>query len=222
MKIKIKDIFGIHNGYMLDLQPGYTPLVGPNGAGKTTLLHQLRDYAKEHDILLFQYSNLVEGGEIARNSYIFHNDPASLAAATFSSEGEQIAFNFGQAVRKLGAAVRDAKAQGRSLFILLDALDSGASIDRARELRSLFNLICQDAGDTAYIVCACNSYEMVRSVAGINVRTGKRVRFKDYEEYADFICTFLEKFAPPKQEKEDGEGGRRLRPRRGSVPSAKS
>lgn len=217
MKIKIEDIFGVHNGYMLDLQPGYTPLVGPNGAGKTTLLHQLRDYAKEHDILLFQYSNLVEGGAMARNSYIFHNDPASLSAATFSSEGEQIAFNFGQAVRKLGAAVCDAKAQGKPLFILLDALDSGASIDRARELRSLFNLICQDAGETVYIVCACNSYELVRGEPGVNVRTGQKVKFKDYEEYADFIYTFLKRYAPKENGQEAEKGGTRMRPRRESA-----
>ena len=94
-------------------------------------------------------------------------------------------------------------------------------IDRARELREFFDLVCRDARETAYIVCACNSYELVRGVAGINVRTGKRVKFKDYEEYADFICSFLEKFAPPKQEKEDEEGGRRIRPRRVTAASEK-
>ena len=142
-------------------------------------------------------------------------------ASAFSSEGGQVALNFGQAIRKLGAAVREAKEQGKPLFILLDALDSGASIDRARELREFFDLVCRDARETAYIVCACNSYELVRGVAGINVRTGKRVKFKDYEEYADFICSFLEKFAPPKQEKEDEEGGRRMRPRRVTAASEK-
>ena len=154
---------------------------------------------------------------MARNSYIFHNDPASLSAATFSSEGEQIAFNFGQAVRKLGAAVCDAKAQGKPLFILLDALDSGASIDRARELRSLFNLLCPDAGETVYIVCACNSYELVRGEPGVNVRTGQKVKFKDYEEYADFIYTFLKRYAPKENGQEAEKGGTRMRPRRESA-----
>ena len=91
----------------------------------------------------------------------------------------------------------------------------------AHDLREFFDMVCRDAGETAYIVCACNSYELVRGVAGINVRTGKRVKFKDYEEYADFICSFLEKFAPPKQEKEDEEGGRRMRPRRVTAASEK-
>lgn len=221
MKLKINDVFGIHSGYMLDLKPGYTPLVGPNGAGKTTLLHQLRDYAKERGYLVFEYSNLADGGNVARQAYMFKGEAVLLAASTFSSEGEQIALNFGQAIRKLGAAVRDAKEQGKALFILLDALDSGASIDRTRELREFFDMVCRDAGETAYIVCACNSYELARGVSGINVRTGKRVKFKDYEDYADFICSFLEKFAPPKQEQENEEGGMRMRPRRVSAPSQK-
>lgn len=197
MKINIKDVFGIHSGYTLDLQPGYTPLVGPNGAGKTTLLHQLRDYAKAHGILVFEYSNLSDGGGVARQSYMFRGDASLFAASVFSSEGEQIALNFGEAVRKLGAAVKDAQTQGRPLFILLDALDSGASIDRIRELRSFFELVCQDAGETAYIICASNSYELVRSVPAVNVRTGERITFKDYDEYADFVCTFMDKWAPP-------------------------
>lgn len=198
MKINIKDIFGIHSGYTLDLQPGYTPLAGPNGAGKTTLLHQLRDYAKAHGILVFEYSNLSDGGGVARQSYMFRGDASLFAASVFSSEGEQIALNFGEAVRKLGAAVKDAKTQGRPLFILLDALDSGASIDRVRELRSFFDLVCRDAGETAYIICASNSYELVRGVPAVNVRTGKYITFEDYDEYADYVCTFMGKWAPPK------------------------
>ena len=223
MRLKVNDVFGIHSGYMLDLKPGYTPLVGPNGAGKTTLLHQLRDYAKEHGCLVFEYSNLADGGNVAREAYLFKGEAALLAASAFSSEGEQVALNFGQAIRKLGAAVREAKEQGKPLFILLDALDSGASIDRARELREFFDMVCRDAGETAYIVCACNSYELVRGVAGINVRTGKRVRFKDYEEYANFICTFLEKFSSSKQKPEDEERGERsLQSSQASTPSRKS
>lgn len=197
MKIKVKDIFGIHSGYTLNLQPGYTPLAGPNGAGKTTLLHQLRDYAKAHGILVFEYSNLSDGGGVARQSYMLRGDASLFAASVFSSEGEQIALNFGEAVRKLGAAVKDAKTQGKSLFILLDALDSGASIDRVRELRSFFDLVCRDARETAYIICASNSYELVRGVPAVNVRTGKVVQFKDYEDYADFICSFMKSFVPP-------------------------
>lgn len=134
-----------------------------------------------------------------------------LAISATSSEGERIAMNFGQAVSRLGAAVREAKQQKKELFILLDALDSGSSIDRMREIRSLFDLVAKDAGDTAYIICACNSYELVKDAEAVNVRTGKTVRFKDYDDYADFVCSFMEKFAPPKREEETREGGRMRR-----------
>lgn len=208
MRIKIDDDFGIHSGFFLNLKPGYTPLVGPNGAGKTTLLRQLREYANGHGIMVFDYSNLVHGGGSAMDKYLWSGNMELLAISATSSEGERIAMNFGQAVSRLGAAVREAKQQKKELFILLDALDSGSSIDRIREIRSLFDLVAKDAGDTAYIICACNAYELVKDAEAVNVRTGKTVRFKDYGEYADFVCSFMEKFAPPKREEETKKGGR--------------
>ena len=149
MRIKIDDDFGIHSGFFLNLKPGYTPLVGPNGAGKTTLLRQLREYANGHGIMVFDYSNLVHGGGSAMDKYLWSGNMELLAISATSSEGERIAMNFGQAVSRLGAAVREAKQQKKELFILLDALDSGSSIDRIREIRSLFDLVAKDAGDTA-------------------------------------------------------------------------
>ena len=151
MRIKINDDFGIHSGFFLNLKPGYTPLVGPNGAGKTTLLRQLREYANGHDIMVFDYSNLVHGGGNAMDKYLWSGNMELLAISATSSEGERIAMNFGQAVSRLGAAVREAKQQKKELFILLDALDSGSSIDRMREIRSLFDLVAKDAGDLSLI-----------------------------------------------------------------------
>ena len=65
MRIKINDDFGIHSGFFLNLKPGYTPLVGPNGAGKTTLLRQRREYAKGHELMVFDDSHLGHGGGTA-------------------------------------------------------------------------------------------------------------------------------------------------------------
>ena len=36
----------------------------------------------------------------------------------------------------------------------------------------------------------------MKDAEAVNVRTGKTVRFKDYDDYADFVCSFMEKFAP--------------------------
>ena len=98
--------------------------------------------------------------------------------------------------------MREAKQQGKELFILLDAWTRGSSIDRMREIRSLFDLVAKDAGDTAYIICACNSYELVKDAEAVNVRTGKTVRFKDYEDYSDFVCSFMESSPRPSGKEE--------------------
>lgn len=189
--IQIKDWFHIHNGFRLEIDTGYTALVGPNGAGKTTILRQLEEQAKDAGAHVFRYDNLNEGGAVARQRYEFQGDVVLMATVMTSSEGEQIAINFGNTVRKLGTAVKQAAKAGKPIFILLDALDSGASIDRIREVRGLFNLISKDAADV-YIIAACNSYEMAKGADCVDVRTGEHLRFPDYETYADFICRYFE------------------------------
>lgn len=205
LNIHINDWHDIHAGFDLVLHSGYTPLVGPNGAGKTTLLSQLREYAHDHDIMVFEYSNLQDGGDSARQKYILGNDLAMLAAAAFSSEGEQIALNFSQAVSQIGGAVKKAKAEQRTLFILLDSLDSGASIDRLRELRSFFGLVHRDIGDSPiYLVVAVNAYELVKDARCIDVRSGCERSFGSYGAYAEFICRYFDEHQPP-EKKENAE-----------------
>lgn len=205
MNIEIVDWFELHHGFTLNLNPGFTALVGPNGAGKTTLLHQIKKYAEMNGIDVWSYSNIVDGGDNARQAYLFHGDIKYLATAALSSEGEQVAMNFSLKVGELGATVRNAKQQGKPLFVLLDAIDSGASIDRARDLRNLFDLIYRNDiahGAEVYIVMAVNHYELVKAPATcVNVRNGKTVAFNSYDEYADFICTFEEKY--PRLAKEE-------------------
>ena len=192
MEFFIKDWYKIHSGYQLDLSPGYTALVGPNGAGKSTLLNQLAEHAQHDGISIFRYSNLSDGGYTARQGYLEHDQPELLATVLTSSEGEQIAVNFSQAVSKIGAAVRQAALERQPLLILLDALDSGASVDRIRELRHLFEVIMDDpARHDIYIVAAANSYEMSKQTDAVDVRTGKHLRFDNYDDYADFICKYF-------------------------------
>ena len=47
MKIRIADWHNLHDGFELEIQPGFTALVGPNGAGKTTMLRQIKAFAQE-------------------------------------------------------------------------------------------------------------------------------------------------------------------------------
>ena len=192
--IQITDWYDLHKGYDLTLSAGYTALVGPNGAGKTTLLCQLREYAQKNGIQVFEYSNLADGGQHATQTYLDTGRMTLFATAATSSEGEQIAIHFGEQVGKIGDAVRKAEKAGETIFVLLDAIDSGTSIDRARDIRNLFDLISRTS-QKAYVVMAVNHYELARDgVDCVNVRTGEHTAFASYDEYADFICSFEKKY----------------------------
>lgn len=194
MRIKIEDWYKLHNGFKLNLEPGVTCFVGPNGAGKTTLLTQLKEYAKSNGFHLWEYSNFADGPH-EDYRYLQTGQSKMFATAAFSSEGEKVAIHFAGRVGEMGNAIRTAALAGEPIFVFLDALDSGASIDRAREVLSLFKTINDDikSGTEAYILCAVNQYELTKDpVRCVDCRTGKDVSFNTYDEYAKFICTYFE------------------------------
>lgn len=198
MEIFVEDWHDLHKGFLLELEPGFTALVGPNGAGKTTMLQQIKEHARKEGVEVWEYSNVRDGGQTARSQYQLTGDIANLAASLTASEGENVSLNFSNKVGELGARVRRAAAEKKPLIVLLDAIDSGASIDRARELRSLFDLIYEQdisKGAEVYSVMAVNSYELAKDPADcVNVRNGKHIRFRSYDAYAKFVCSFEEKF----------------------------
>ena len=208
---KIKSPYGLHKDYMLHLRPGYTALVGPNGAGKTTLLHQIRDFAKAEGFEVFTYENIHDGGKTAMGNYVHSNNIKAAATALCSSEGEQITINFGQHMNALGQLVRKCVEQDKPLFILLDGLDSGASIDRARELMNLFHMIEQDVGiqpggakHAIYIINAVNNYELARNIS-VDPRTGETHCFMSYKEYAKFICEYFDTHKNPDESEKQAQ-----------------
>ena len=209
MRIKINDWYELHNGFYLNLRPAYTALIGPNGAGKSTLLRQLKEYANTKKITVIYYSNLEDGGHIARQRYLENGSTENLCTAICSSAGQALWFNFSQIVRNIGDAVRKAKYDKTKLFILLDGLDSGLSINLERELLDLFSLIEKDINLTAdrkadpevYIIAAVNNYELATRYC-IDVRTGKSITFKDYNDYANFICEYENTHIRPEENKE--------------------
>lgn len=197
MRFKINDEYNLHNGFFLNLKPGYTALVGPNGAGKTTLLRQINDYAISKNIPVIDYSNLTDGGYFARQKYLDTGFIDELCTAVCSSEGQELYFHFCQFVTQIGDSVRNAKVENTKLFILLDGLDSGLSIDIQRKLLDFFKLIEKDinltpdrkADPEVYLIVAVNSYELATGNC-IDVQTGKSISFKSYDEYAKFICEY--------------------------------
>ena len=206
------------NGYPLykkkhiEIQEGVTVLVGCNGIGKSTLLHQIKDHLKEDKIPYVLFDNLTEGGGHARQRSLHSGDFNFLATAVMSSEGENIIMNMNELAARLGYFVKEGMDPDKtskmekaflSIFeekkedsvlsderwILLDAVDSGLSVDNIVDLKEqLFQtILTHNFGKTIYIVISANEYEMARGEQCFDVYNGKYTTLKDYEEYRQLI-----------------------------------
>lgn len=192
----------------ITLKQGVTVLVGCNGIGKTTLLRQLKDSLKKENIPYIEFDNLKDGGSSARSQACYMGNFNFLSEAMCSSEGENIVMNISQLASRLGNFVKTgedrsnrnrfaeifSKEENREelsneRWILLDAVDSGLSVDNIVNLKEqLFATILEhNFGTEIYIVISANEYELARNEQCFDVYNGKYVKFKDYEEYRDFI-----------------------------------
>ena len=180
----------IYNKKNIELEEGLTVLVGCNGSGKSTLLRQIKDLCKKQDIPCYYFDNLTEGGSGARSKASFYGDFSFLAESLYSSEGENINLNMTNCANKIGKFVRNNK-NAKKIFILLDAIDSGLSIDYVIELKKdLFKTILSDTlrkGIETYIVVSANEYEMARNEKCFLIPDMTYKTFKNYDEYRDFI-----------------------------------
>lgn len=206
--------FNLYKKKTIGIKQGVTVLVGCNGIGKTTLLHQIRDNLKKDSIPYVLFDNLKDGGHNSVSEAFYYEDFAFGATAMCSSEGENIVMNMGKLAARLGDFVKtgedtkDAKfkALARSLerldkefeeekeipkerWILLDAVDSGLSVDNIVDLKEqLFKTILEyNYGNKIYIVISANEYEMARGEPCFDVYNGKYVKLKDYEEYRSLV-----------------------------------
>lgn len=211
--------FELYKKKIIEIKSGVTVLVGCNGIGKTTLLHQIRERLKKENIPYILFDNFHDGGSKSMSKAIFEGDYSFGATAMCSSEGENIVMNMGKlAIRlgnfvKIGEDTKDAKfkALARSLarldgdveeeteipkerWILLDAIDSGLSMDNIVDIKNLFTVILEhNFGNEIYIVVSANEYEMARDEQCFDVYNGKYVKFKNYEEYRNFILKTKER-----------------------------
>ena len=180
----------IYNKKIIEFEEGLTVLVGCNGSGKSTLLHQIKDLCKKQDIPCYYFDNLTEGGSGARSKASFYGDFYFLAESLCSSEGENINLNMTNCANKIGKFVRNNK-NTKKIFILLDAIDSGLSIDYIIELKKdLFKTILSDTlrkGIETYIVVSANEYEMARNEKCFLIPDMIYKTFENYDEYKDFI-----------------------------------
>lgn len=218
-KIKLKknyygEDFNIFKKRTITLKPGLTVLVGCNGMGKSTMLHQLAEILKEEEIPFIKFDNLNDGGSRSVQEAAFYGNFDFVSASFSSSEGENIVLNLTQLARKIipfiktgeegkrrkdisrvfreAAGVEDneeVKEIPKERWILLDAVDSGLSIDNVLDMKEyLFSPIFEHSnGNDIYIVVSANEYEMANGEQCFDVYNGKYVTFKNYDEFREFI-----------------------------------
>lgn len=199
----------------ITIHSGLTVLVGCNGAGKSTLLRNIEDELKKNKIPYHSFDNLNDGGSRARENAAFEEDFAFLATSASSSEGENITMNIDTLLSKLKEFMRTGRVESRTTklidalsgeeykvpetkerWLLLDAIDSGYSIDNVVEVKNVLKLIINNFklnGYNLFIVTSANEYELANGEDCFDVNVGEYVKFKDYEDFKEFILKSREK-----------------------------
>ncbi len=181
-------------------------LVGCNGAGKSTIYTLIKENLGINRYPFVSYDNLKDGGHNAMDEVSFLEDFEALAGRMTSSEGENInmnVFSYLGLVAKIikGEITRDNHFKKYRdtdhIFLLLDAVDSGFSIDNLDNLKSILtDLIhkANEAGKNLYIIAAANSFELVRNARAWKVQESKEEYFgTDYEAYRKYIIKTRQK-----------------------------
>jgi len=180
--------YSVYKKRSAQIKPGITVLVGCNGSGKSTLLNIMKDILKKEDIPVFTYDNYRNGGLMGLDIALEHN-ARLFATLAFSSEGERIVQNFGAYMRSFGDFVRRHQSD-KEIWLILDAVESGLSIDNVRELKEFFQFVLENEaqGDKSiFIVVSTNTYEFCTGTQCYDVQNGKYIELKTYDEYCDFI-----------------------------------
>lgn len=182
------DAHKIFENTYIEFEPGLTVLVGCNGAGKTTLLMQVEQFLRNKEIPVILHNNLTNGEKEAKDNALYEEKIDILAALMTNSEGENIMNVLGEAAIKMGMLSRDGQ-DAKELWYLFDSIDSGLSIDNISDIKENFLpfVIKENKDKDVYILISANEYEFARNENCLDVMNCKYLKFKDYEDYRDFI-----------------------------------
>ena len=191
MNILVQNYYNLYQNPNFQFNEGINIIIGKNGSGKTTLIMEMQEELKHKDIPYYEYRNEDYEGK-TKQQFLEDGDMKKLVRSIYNSEGQEIKFNFSLQVDKLGQFIRDnIQSNHTEVFVLMDGMDSGLSIDGIDEILDLFNKLvipdCKKHNMKCYVVITANCYEFVRNNKCINVTTGEEVTFDSYENYRDYI-----------------------------------
>ena len=172
----------------VEFYPGITILTGANGTGKTTLLNLIKKECELQKVPVYFFSNYQSGGSNAQDHYLLSQQFNFLATSLVSSEGEEIILSMNNQAKKIGTFIRDKGEAGEEIWILLDAMDSGLSIDNILDLKDFFrNILEYEKDKEVFFIVSANSYEMAKGENCLDVKHLKTVSFADYDDYRKYI-----------------------------------
>lgn len=179
----------IYKKSKITINTGLTVLVGCNGIGKTTLIRTLQEQLKKDKTPFISFDNLIDGGANARSMAGFRNDFTFLATAAWSSEGENIFMNMSRFAKQITTFVQSNDGYVDEMWIFMDAVDSGYSVDNIEDVKNFIHLILRDYGEknNIYFIISANEYEMARNEQCFDVLRGKYRMFRSYDGYRKFI-----------------------------------
>lgn len=199
----------------VSFEPGLTVLVGCNGAGKTTMLLNIKDELEKQKVPVIKFDNLHDGAKNVLSSAAAKGDFETVGQLYGASEGEGINFAINTFQKnKLEHFILTGKQRIEGLsrlfcdeevlaeeetpsgcterWILMDATDSGLSIDNICNLKEMmFNVVNElnKKGIETYFIVSANEFEMASGEDCLDVISGNHIQFTRYEDFKDFIMS---------------------------------
>lgn len=122
-----------------------------------------------------------------RQKYLENGETRKLANFVTSSEGERIIYIACDLFYKIGRMVNE-NPDSKEYWVLIDAIDSGLSIDGIIEVKESIEWVLEKNKDKdVYFLISTNSYEFARQEKCLMVENVKYTRFFSYEDYRNYI-----------------------------------
>ena len=164
-----------------------TVLVGCNGSGKSTLMTLIKDaLKKDKNVLCLSYDDRHNGGSNLMSKFGFYNRYDWLSEMMLSSEGEKIMIGFGDFISNLRRRISENNP--KEIWIFLDAVGSGLSIDKIKEIKEFIPVVIEDNVDRdVYVIVSTNEFEFAKCEDCLDVTTFRHMTFSDYDSYLQYI-----------------------------------